>query len=673
MTHVFSNISLRLKLFLIVVVFSVTTIPLFILSYSTIRGERTTISSVLFVEFGRQHALSDLTLAVSRSNGSLYQAVALGNAGVSDAKLKELVAECIRHLATIDTALERLKSGEGLTGASAKLFEGIRGAVAAYHKAVAEVLEMLDADPATALALLANVEKIYGGLRRQVEEINAIQDREVAGVQAETVVTADRAISILLTAGIVAFMVSLLVTWLLARHINHGITGATATMVRLAGGDLEIEIPGLGRGDEVGAMARALEVFKESAVEAERLRRSQEQERKRAEASKAAALRDMAEKVETETKAAIDSVGIETRRLAETSSEMAASAKAVAANSRGVTAAAAEAQANTQAVAAASGQLASSISEIGRKVADSSRITGAAVAAANEAGGTIRKLAEAVERIGEFTSLINGIAGQTNLLALNATIEAARAGDAGKGFAVVASEVKNLANQTAKATGEISAQIAEIQDSTRSTVAAVEGITGAIRDVEGISSAIAAAIEQQGAATTEIARSVTRTNEAAAEVSAGIARVSEDAATATGSAGEVSEIAQIVAASIDELRTTLVRLVRTTTTEVDRRRKPRYRLDRPVVVEAEVGRLEARIGNCSGGGAMLEGKFAHLAPGHRLTLSVDGLCQRMPAVILRASATCCHVKFDLGEAEQAAFCRRFTDMVQGLRPLAHAA
>ena len=134
--------------------------------------------------------------------------------------------------------------------------------------------------------------------------------------------------------------------------------------------------------------------------------------------------------------------------------------------------------------------------------------------------------------------------------------------------------------------------------STHNTIAAVEDITGAIRDVENISAAIAAAIEQQGAATSEIARSVTRTNEAATEVSAGIARVSEEAATATGSAGEVSKIAQSVAASIDGLRTTLVRLVRTTTTEVDRRRKARYRLDQPVMIEGDSGRLEAQIGNC---------------------------------------------------------------------------
>ena len=673
MLRLFVNLSLRFKLFLIVVVFAATTVPLFVVSYATINEQRTTISSVLFVEFGRQQGLGALTLAVAKSNGALYQAAALSNAGVSDAKLKELIAACHGQLAAIDGTVGRLRDGYTFTGEAKQRFEAIQSGVVRYRKAVTDVLDMLDGDPATALAMLAEVGKIHALLQTEVDAINAAQDRTVATVRSETTASAERAVSILLIAGIVAYLVSFLVTLLLARHINHGITGATSVMAVLAGGRHDVEVPYLDRGDEVGAMAQALQVFKDKGIEADRLRSAREVERERAEQAKGAALRNMAETVERETRTAIEGVAAQTQRMAHTAGDMATSAQAVSASSQDVAAAATDAQSNTQNVASASTELSASINEIGRQIANSSRITAGAVSAAHGAQETIRHLADAVGRIGDVANLINGIAGQTNLLALNATIEAARAGEAGKGFAVVAGEVKNLASQTAKATGEITAQIEDIQTSTQSAVSAVEAIARTITEIEGISAAVAAAIEEQGAATSEIARNVSRTSEAAHQVSSGIARVSHEAAATHDRAGQVSGIAKEVATAVDALSTTLVRLVRTATTEVDRRRKSRYRLDRAVVLETDSGRIEARIGNCSEGGAMLAGAFGRLAAGARVFLSIEGLGQRLSAAVLGVEHGHCHIKFEPENEAHTRFVQQFAAAVQNLRPMAESA
>ncbi len=444
-------------------------------------------------------------------------------------------------------------------------------------------------------------------------------------------------------------------------------------MGRLAGGDLEVEIPYRTRGDEVGDMARALEVFKKHAVEAERTRRAREEERKRAEQSKALALRAMAQKVEEETRAAFSGVAEVTEHMARTAGAMADTARAVSGTSHGVAVAATEAQNNTQSVALASNQLSASINEIGHKVESSSQIAAVAVKTAGSAQEAIRHLATAVARISEFVKLINGIAGQTNLLALNATIEAARAGEAGKGFAVVASEVKTLANQTAKATEEISTQILEIRTVTDQAVSAVERIVKAIHDVAGLSTDIAVAVEQQNAATCDITDSIVKISEAAYQVSEGIGHVSHDATMANERADEVSGIASKVATSVQGLRATLIDLVRTATAEVDRRRKPCYRVDLPVMISTEIGTSHAQVVTCSEGGAILVGQGLRLSRDQRVLLTIAGLSESMSGCVLGPKEGGYHVKFDVGTPEHAAFVPRFAGTVQDNVTIARAA
>jgi len=470
---------------------------------------------------------------------------------------------------------------------------------------------------------------------------------------------------------------------LVLAFIAAGIVGIVLSVVRplvrmtdamgvISQGDFTVEIPSAGRKDEIGSMAAALNVFRQNGREGERLRAAQEQERLAAEAEKNRALQTMAETVEHETRSAVDTISNLTGKMAENAQHMAASAGHVSANSQTVAAAAAEALASVQTVASATEELSSSISEISTQVNQARTATEGAVTAAASAETSIGDLQSAVMRIGEVTRLISEIASQTNLLALNATIEAARAGEAGKGFTVVASEVKSLATQTAKATDEITQQIGAVQAATARAVEVVHEIGTSIRGVEAMSTAVASAIEEQTATTAEIARSVTETSVAAQEVAERISDVSREADVSRTRAGEVSDVSGLVANGIDQLRQILVRVVRTSTKEVDRRRKPRYRLDRGGELTVGSATCKVQVENCSEGGALLiaNNAVANLSGSGRLI--IDRLGPPIPLHVLSIRDSYIRVKFIEG-AETSQFQNQFRSAVAHLTPLTVAA
>ncbi len=334
----------------------------------------------------------------------------------------------------------------------------------------------------------------------------------------------------LLIAGVVAaLMAGLIITWTMSRTIVGPVTQVIENMERLRQGNYDVEVGAASRHDEFGLMLRSVEMFRQKGRENERLHRQQEELEARHEKDRKVAMRQMAEKFESTVGKVMETVTSATNELRTSSSQMTATATETISQTTTVADASEKASTNVQTVASTTERLTTSIDEIARQVAHSSDVATKATQEAGHTTRSVRALSENVGKIGEIINLINDIAEQTNLLALNATIEAARAGDAGKGFAVVASEVKNLANQTAKATDEIAAQIAAVQDGTEGAVTAINSISGIIEEMSEISSSVASAVQEQTTATNEIAHNVDEAAMGARDVSTNIARV-EDAA-----------------------------------------------------------------------------------------------------------------------------------------------
>ena len=326
--------------------------------------------------------------------------------------------------------------------------------------------------------------------------------------------------------------------WFTGSAIAGPVVGMTAAMRKLAEGDTEVTVPGVGRKDEIGAMAGTLHVFKDNRIAADRLAAEQEAEQK-VKAQRAERLEGLTQSFERTAGELVGMVSSAATELQATAHSMTSIAGQTTRQATTVAAAAEEASVNVQTVASAAEELAASIGEISRQVAQSAKIAGKAVEDAKRTDGVVRALAEGAQKIGEVVGLISNIAGQTNLLALNATIEAARAGDGGKGFAVVASEVKSLATQTAKATDDIARQIAQIQIATKEAVESIQGIGATIGEVSEIAAAIAAAVEEQGSATQEIARNVQQAAIGTTEVTSTIGGVSEGASSTGAAATQV--------------------------------------------------------------------------------------------------------------------------------------
>ena len=410
-----------------------------------------------------------------------------------------------------------------------------------YASEVAKVKVVSGKAPSLDLSENVAATTSAGAIAGRLDDTGADLMRDYRTISTEVAADAashiDQTIDISIIVGILSLVLGASLSLLVSNSISRPVNAMTNAMQTLAAGDTSVAIPATGNKDEIGDMAKAVQVFKDNAIRVSALQKEQEEAKTRAAAERRRAMLALADGFESAVMGLVTTVSSQAGQMQASSQGMSAAAQRSQVQATTVAAAAEQATANVETVAAASEELSSSIAEISRQVADAARISQSASEETERTNRMVHGLAEAADRIGKVVSLITDIASQTNLLALNATIEAARAGEAGKGFAVVANEVKHLASQTAKATEEIGTQIGAVQEETRRAVDAIRNIGTVIEQVRQISIGISSAVEEQGAATQEIARNVQEAAQGTQEVSSNIAGISE-AATATGAASQ---------------------------------------------------------------------------------------------------------------------------------------
>ncbi|MDR6769605.1 HAMP domain-containing methyl-accepting chemotaxis protein [Azospirillum sp. BE72] len=471
--------------------------------------------------------------------------LALSGSGIEEAKLQAMRDAIAANLGKARTAIAELRALP-LTEAERAMLDEVSVRLGAYAKAVDEMNQMAAIDRLIGIPMMAHTDTQFAALTAKVMETQAAIGRSTAAATQATrdaTAAARRDFALVMGGLLLAMMAAGL---LLARSITRPLQQLSRTTTDLAAGKLDGEVEGGWMRNEIGAMARALEVFQTNAREVERLTADQQRQKAEAEAEKHRAIRELADLFEARVSEVVQQVGAGAHQVRSNAAGMLE--RADSANRQAATVAAASAQAGSsvQTAAAATEEMSASIAEIGAQVRRSFDMVRGAVRAVEETNGHVVGLSDAAHRIGEIVGLINSIAAQTNLLALNATIEAARAGEAGKGFAVVASEVKNLANQTAKATEDIGTQIAAMQQVTGAAVAAIRGVGETVVGIDEIVGSIAGAMEQQAAATGEITRNVQEAAAGTSEVSRTIATVSASAGETGSAAGEVLRAAELL-------------------------------------------------------------------------------------------------------------------------------
>jgi methyl-accepting chemotaxis protein len=498
--------------------------------------------------------LAAVTLAAKKVAAQFQTAMALANTFIVNSD-QSVAASAVARLKFVETALDAIPAAEEKVAQSVK---DAKVQLEEYRKALTKLVDNAKEVDELSIEMADSTVAIMKASNAMKADLLADQQR----LDSESGATISETEHLIVALAIGGFLLGGVLAMLLGRGISRPMIAMCKAMRELAGGNFDVVLPGLGRKDELGEMAAAVEEFKMQAIaKAERDAAALDAQNKAAAAGRRAELIRFADEFEATVGSIVANVSASAVQLEASAGTLTRTAETTQNLSGQAAGASEQASSNMQSVAAATEELSASVDEIGRQVQESNKIAEAAVLQAQQTDGRIGKLSRAAQEIGDVVKLITAIAEQTNLLALNATIEAARAGDAGRGFAVVASEVKSLASQTAKATDEISTHIAGMQGATQESVAAIKEIGGTIAQISNIASTIASAVEEQSSATQEIARSVQTVAEGTGEAAVNIMEVNRGAAETGSASADVLDSARSLSAESSRLREELDRFM----------------------------------------------------------------------------------------------------------------
>jgi methyl-accepting chemotaxis protein len=555
------NLKIWAKIAIVPVIATIGLLVIAALGMQGLGRQQDVLDQIANVAFAKSVRASEMADVVQRAHSDLYRLLTWNAAGIPDAKIAGVEKEFNAGMEKVKGQIKSYKEHYTLSPEETALVKGIEDRLATYIANTAHVISMQKMDFTAAVSFMWTAEDSFKALMGDMDKTIALESRLVEDSKnsADAAANTTRGWFIGLAATVLVALG--LVSVLLTRAISHAVGGMTKAMARLAEGDLDAAIPAVGRADEIGAMAAAVQVFKDNAQRVKRLTAEQEALQREAEQAKRTAMSDLAAEIERTVRSAVGEASNAAGSIRSEAEVLAGNAETASIRSGEVANSSELASGNVDTVAQAAQRLVSSINEINRQVEESTRVAGQAVEEAGRTDETVQGLTRASDKIGEVVNLINDIASQTNLLALNATIEAARAGEAGKGFAVVANEVKNLANQTAKATDEIAGEITAMKAATTEAVRAIDGIAATITRVSKSLEAIAVAVAEQGRATTEISQSVSQAADGTRTVSQGIVEVRRVAGDVGNAAANVHATTETLAGAFNRLQSEVDSLV----------------------------------------------------------------------------------------------------------------